>query len=333
MQQKLGQFYTTNSKYITQNLLDIFPANATIVDMFAGNMDLLNLIKDSHNFEAYDIEPQNNIITQRDTLFNPLNYEDKWVFTNPPYVAKNKNKDKTIYEKYQVDDHYKAALLSIIGCEGGIIIIPLNFLSSEDDKIRINFLKNYKIQKINIFEETVFNDTTYTICCFSFIKSNNDSQKFIANFYPSKEIIELNLKKEEGYKIGYEIYNLPQANIKISRLLKDDKKNKLIPSNIFLYAIDSGSPEGKIKLALKNHFYGKNTDRAFATICFNKEISLDNQKLICDKFNQKINFYRQKYKSLFLTNFRCSTKHMARKRIGFDLAYSIISNIILENNI
>ena len=77
----------------------------------------------------YDIDPKINAITQN-TLLNPPDYKDKYVITNPPFLAKNKNKDKTIYEIYDVGDLYKAAIKSFIIGDviGGILIVPLNFL-------------------------------------------------------------------------------------------------------------------------------------------------------------------------------------------------------------
>ena len=47
-----------------------------------------------------------------------------------------------------------------------------------------------------------------------------------------------------------------------------------------------------------------------------------------DKFNEKIESYRTKYNSLFLTNYRESSKNYSRKRISFDLAYNIISYLL-----
>jgi len=67
--QKLGQFYTTNSKYITTNLLDIFPQDSIVVDPFSGNWDLLNLLdKNIYTIEAFDIDPKNNDTIKRDML-------------------------------------------------------------------------------------------------------------------------------------------------------------------------------------------------------------------------------------------------------------------------
>jgi hypothetical protein len=73
-----------------------------------------------------------NCITKRDTLKNPPNYKDKYVITNPPYLARNKSKDKQIFDKYDVNDLFKCFIKELITnvCLGGIIIIPLNFWSS-----------------------------------------------------------------------------------------------------------------------------------------------------------------------------------------------------------
>ena len=224
---------------------------------------------------------------------------------------------------------YKASLISIIGCGGGVIILPLNFFSSDNGDIRDIFLSKYEIVKVNVFEETVFEDTSYTICAFSFIKKENIEQKVDFIFFPSGKELTINLFKDYGYKIGAEIYNLKQSKVKIGRLVLGDNKPN---SKIFLNAIDTGTEEGMLKLSIREDaFYGKSTDRAFATIVFDRDFTNEEQIFIVEEFNRRIAKYRETYRSLFLTNFRNSTKVLARKRIGFRLAYSIISNIILEN--
>ena len=129
----LAQFYTTNYKYILNNLS--IPKNITnIIEPFAGNGDLLNFIKNKNKYkiELYDIDPKQENIIKRDTLTDPPSYEDKYVLTNPPYLARNKNKNKELYEKYNCNDLYKCFIKSLINSNaaGGIIIVPLNFISS-----------------------------------------------------------------------------------------------------------------------------------------------------------------------------------------------------------
>ena len=126
---QLGQFYTTNYEYILSNMK--IPDNINhIIEPFVGNGDLLNFIenKDKYNIETYDIEPKYEFAIKHDTLLNPPSYKNKFVLTNPPYLARNKNKNKELYDKYDCNDLYKCFIINLITdiCEGGIIIIPLN---------------------------------------------------------------------------------------------------------------------------------------------------------------------------------------------------------------
>ena len=104
--------------------------------------------------------------------------------------------------------------------------------------------------------------------------------------------------------------------------------------DLFIRTIDTGTNEGKISLSInKEHYYGKDTDRTFATIVLPNgfdNIDDETQQKICDVFNDTLNYYRDKHNSLFLTNYRNSTKSYSRKRIGFDVVYKLLSYIILN---
>ena len=335
---KYGQFYTTNAEYIINDLVDIIPNDATIVDPFVGNGDLINYIeyKKDKIMDKFllDIDPKIDNTIVQDTLLNPLDYTNKWIITNPPYLARNKNKDKVLYDMYNLNDYYKIALKTIIGCEGGVIIIPLNFFSDKDRKIRNTFLSKYKIEKLYIFEEQVFDDTSYTVCSFSFTKNENNEQNINTTYFPSKKNTSILIRESNDYLFGdgfFDVIN-HKNKLKIKRLTDD---MKLTPnSNLFLRAIDTGTMDGRISLSVnKNYFYGKNTDRTFATIVLPDEysnLSLESHEKLCIRFNEILNHHRDKYNSLFLTNFRNSTKAYSRKRIGFDMAYKLISYIIIN---
>ncbi len=326
LKKQYGQFYTTNSHYIINTLINDVPSDTMLIEPFVGAGDLVKLFP-THFFDIYDIEPKIEGTIQRDTLNNPLDYTDKWVITNPPYLAKNKNKDKSLYEKWNVSDLYKASLKSFISCDGGIVIIPINFFSDEDNEFRKEFLSKYKVINLNIFEETVFDDTTYTVCSFSFKKEDNIEQNITATLYPKMSNISITIKYDEGYRFGNEFYEILNAykEHNINRLQKEGKHNKP-NSNIKLRAIDTGSNDGRIKLFMdSNHLYAKNTERTHATIILPREYSIVEQNKICDMFNDTLEHYRNKYNSLFLTNFRNSTEHYSRKRISFDVAYYLIN--------
>ena len=79
-----------------------------------------------------------------------------------------------LLHKYQVDDLYKASIKTIMNSEGGILVIPLNFLTDKrTQKLRTEFLEKYTIKTINIFNDPVFDNTNYQICSFSYLKKDN----------------------------------------------------------------------------------------------------------------------------------------------------------------
>lgn len=342
---ELGQFMTTNWQHILDGMT--IPDDVQIIEPFAGKCDLLKFVKNCHkSIECYDIDPIDKV-KKRDSLLNPPSYKDKFVLTNPPYLARNKSKNKAIFDKYDVNDLYKCFIKSIMidKCLGGILIIPLNFWSSIrkcDVELRKQFLDIYIVSRINIFEEQVFDDTTYTICAFQFIIDKKNSEISIPKtdivLYPGKRKISANIKKSPMNLIGGEIYNLsPSKNYSITRLTSKNKKSdKKYITNILVKCIDDNN-NNKINLSYvsDDEIYIDETPnqsaRTYATLVINPNISIDIQKQVISKFNTFLNEYRKKYNSLFLTNYR-ESKDIARKRISFDLVYNLVG-YLLSNDI
>ena len=335
---QLGQFFTTNYQYILQNLYIPEEVN-NIIEPFAGNCDLLSFIdnQDNYTIECYDIEPRKDNVVERDTLSNPPNYDNKFVLTNPPYLARNKSEHKILFDKYGVNDLYKCFLKTIINSLmlGGIIIIPLNFWCSvrtTDISLRKEFLKTFKIIKVNVFEEQVFNDTTYTICSFQFERNNNDNKNkhiISMDIYPIRKSLNVELNDKNNYTIGGEIYNLPkQTEYNITRLIKGDKPN----TNIIAKCIDDNI-NNQIKLEIVNDdeiFYDETPNksaRTYATLVITPELSMTQQEELVQRFNKYLDDMRKKNNSLFLTNYR-ESKSIARKRITFDLVYQIVGYLL-----
>lgn len=357
--QKLGQFYTTNFKYILQNI-NIPDDIENIIEPFCGKGDLLKFIGNINDYkiECYDIDPKKDIADQgsaaevlalwakfppvkKDTLKNPPDYNNKFIITNPPYLARNKSKDKEIFDKYDVNDLYKCFIKEIITneCLGGILIIPLNFWSSirkNDIELRKLFLEKYNVIQLNIFEEQVFDDTTTTVCSFQYTKKINDNDINIT-IYPSKLNITTKLNNENNYLIGGDIYNLKTKKIyKINRITNKNKtKEKDNITNILIKCIDDNE-ENKIGLSIvedKDIYIDKTpnqSSRTYASLIIKPKISLEKQKIIVDKCNTFINNHRKQYNSLFLSNYR-ESKDIARKRISFDLIYQIVE-YFLDND-
>lgn len=319
----LGQFFTTNYEYILQNLH--IPAKTThITEPFCGNGDLLKFVKDkSIVIDAYDIEPKHPYIKQQDTLLHPPDYSNTFVLTNPPYLARNKSADKTAFDKYGVNDLYKCFLSELINnpCNGGIIIIPLNFWCSirqMDIEIRKEFLDVYSVVHLNIFENQVFSDTTYAVCSFQFQRCSVPNYYINTTLYPCQKTIQLDFTN--GY-IGSEIYTLPtHPNYTISRLIAGQ-----IPStHILIKCIDD------IHAEVAEPIYDNTPNqscRTFLTLQIEPAVNENEQKTIVAEFNNLITFYREKYHSLFLCNYREGN----RKRISFSLVYRLIGHSLTKN--
>lgn len=335
---KFGQFFTTNYEYILQNLY--IPENIVkIIEPFAGDCHLINFIKNQCSIELYDIEPKQDIIIKRDTLINPPDYNNSFIITNPPYLARNKSENKEIYDLYNQNDLYKCFIQNLLTnqCLGGIIIIPLNFFSSirkADIELRKKFLAIYKIIYLNIFEENVFNDTSYTVCSFQFELNSLNDNLINLMIHPSKNIFNIELNNDNNYTFGGSIYNLIQnKDIEILRLTRLNKNshNDFI-TNINIICIDNNS-SSKIRMEFVNdekRFIDKTHNlsaRTFACLIIKPKINQDLQKKLIESFNNYLNNHREQYNSLFLCNYR-ESKDIARKRISFDLVYSITNYLL-----
>lgn len=331
----LGQFFTTNYQYILQNMY-VPERTKFVCEPFTGNGDLLNFV-DCHKYfvDCYDIDPKHNFICKRDTLTDPPSYEDCFVITNPPYLARNKCNSKTLFDKYNVNDLYKCFISNL--CEnkadGGIMIVPLNFWCSIRDmdvQLRKQFLSVYNVLLVNVFEQQVFDDTTYTICAFQFeLRTSSQASDILFDIYPSKRKLRLTLDACNRFTIGYELYNLPkQTKYQITRMTKGDAQT----TNILVKCIDDNeNSKIGLKMVGDDEIYIDDTPnksaRTYATLSIMPKIDIEKQKMLVNRFNEYLELMRDKYHSMFLTNYR-ESKNIARKRISFDLVYNIVGYLL-----
>ena len=334
--QELGQFYTTNCETILEGIT--IPEDVSIiVEPFAGNGDLINFLGDTkYELECYDIEPKQSYITKRDTLKNPPIYTDKFILTNPPYLARNKNPNKEYYDKYNTNDLYKCFLIELIENtpSGGIVIIPTNFLCSirkSDMELRKRFVAVFDIIKVNIFETQVFDDTSYAICAILFAKKTTETIDTKIIFYPSKITIDVLLTSENNYTVGGEVYNIkPSKKYKIDRLTTRNKDIVENHTNIYLKTIDSNSKNMLCVEYNEERYIDETprlTARSFATLMITPPIDMDTQQKVVSLFNSYLTEKRTQYNSLFLTNYR-DNSDIPRKRISFRLAYNLVGHIL-----
>ena len=336
-----GQFYTTQSSYILEGFT--IPTDARcIMEPFAVKGYLIDWVKQCStlSIEAYDIQPKRDDIQQRDTLQDPPNYENAWILTNPPYLARNKSQNKQLYDQYDTNDLYKCFLSSVVkqeNCRGGIVIIPSGFFFSSRDldvRCRHDFMKLYRITKVKFFEETVFDDTSTTIVAFSFERSLIEltEQNVEWETLPTKEKKVFSMTSANQWIVGGEIYRLPIPEGVIIRrhvegqALKENEQQTFITLN----ALDSGPMDGRIKLTYQTDYVypAKDCSRTYATLRIRgMNLSEEQQVYLCEQFNAYIERKRTETWSLFLPQFR-ESKEYARKRIPFELAYLILLHLL-----
>lgn len=341
-----GQFYTTNTEYILGDIEPQFTNATKIIEPFAGQGDLINWIQNKSTLPivAYDIDPKCDGIERRDTLLSPPKYKNTFIITNPPYLARNKSKDKTLFDKYHTNDLYKCFILSMCEhnnlCTGGVIIIPAGFFFSSrdiDTHVRNEFLTKYKILRVKYFEETVFDDTKTTVVVISFVQSLHPLEEQIVKwtFIPTLMNKSFKMQQSLGWIIGGEIYLLGGKPRFISRHVEGSPlKGGEQQTFMTLNALDSGKATGRISLNYKRGYIypAKDCSRTYATLRIKGyTLSEEEQINICKIFNERLEDYRKTYFSLFLPQFR-ESKEYARKRIPFELAYSLVEDIILNQH-
>ncbi|UZE92934.1 MAG: hypothetical protein IB617_02130 [Candidatus Nealsonbacteria bacterium] len=286
--------------------------------------------------------------------------------------ANKKTKDK-YFSKSKFEDLYQISLFSILNSEEGIVIVPINFLSARNSKkIKNIFFDKFEIVEMNYFKHQVFPDTTNNVIAFYYKKKKNplsDRFSIKTHIYPGNKIFDIELKRNSFWNIHgdfLDIIKKQKNNLGISRLVERDvcrkrgqveipaaynhiesiKRVKVsedlynaIKSNIILLkAIDSGTDSGKISLEDIRKYgvkclVSKESSRHMIYLIFKEKISITEQKRIINIFNQELNRMRDKYLSLFLTNYRDND----RKRISFDFVYKFINYIYFnkvnpENN-
>ena len=110
-------------------------------------------------------------------------------YNKPSLFIKNKAQNKDIFLEYGLDDLYKISLKTFLKAEGGIVIIPTNFLTDERSEIiRKIFFDRFKIIRLNIFQNLFL---IYHICSFSLKKIKRKRKLFL--YLQKKETIFLRL--------------------------------------------------------------------------------------------------------------------------------------------
>ncbi|KKS22948.1 MAG: hypothetical protein UU81_C0045G0007 [Microgenomates group bacterium GW2011_GWC1_41_8] len=344
----------------SRNVRDPFAGSGELVD-WANKNGARSVI----GFDVDNSYVDNKTIFKNDSINNPKKYDfvltnPPYLHKNK---ANENIKDKYFAgANSNFEDLYQVSIKSILNSKEGIVIVPLNFLSAENsEKIRRIFFDKFTITRVNVFAEQVFNDTTYNVISFHYKEKNKNSNSVSMDtfLFPEKTKIKLELKKEFGWQMGGEfaakinstnnflgIYRLTTDYLKDGPIklrlafnniknietynLDENLKHAIEKNILFLRAIDSKNGK-KIQLEDIRKYcvyglVGKNTSRNMAHLLLRKPLTIDEQKKLIVLFNKELRGAREKYSSLFLTNFRDNN----RKRISFEFAYKLLNYIYLN---
>lgn len=322
-----GQFFSTNYKTLFSGFE--LGKYTHYIEPFAGNKDL-TLATPNATVTLYDIEPTSPDIVQRDTLLNPPDYTDQYVITNPPYLARNKTTNKEVFNKYGLNDLYKCFIQTLIHSRvlGGVLILPINFFCSNqkaDVQLRVSFLELFHINRINLFEYQVFDDTSSAICVFEFRRgAGTKSLPFHIFTTPTVSVFK-QIPIIDGCIFG-EFNKTVKSDFDVHRLIN---KHDTLATNIIVKCVDDSK---RIHAMMSDKpFYDETTnksERAYCGLAVGKDgktLSSEKQVLFVEKFNRFLEINREKYHSLFLASFRENT----RKRISFEQIYQIAKIVLV----
>jgi hypothetical protein len=328
IKQELGQFFSSNEELIKDHIKYV-SKDDLLIDPFAGMKDLLKFFDNRH--EAYDIMPMLDDIIYNDSINNPPSYKGKFIITNPPYLASNKtDKYADLFEKFNTDDLYKVSVYTFIPeAEKGIIILPTGMWFNErNQSFREKFLSTFTVYEVSVFNKQMFKDTSYSVCSFYFERKNISKHniKFkIIDVNNNIDYIELSFSKENNFSIINDVYKTFKKyknKLSVGRYTEGNIKGL---TKIKLDCLDNIN--SKIKCYIDEPFKGIETDRAFITFTINGiTLTLNDQNIIVNEFNKRLNKLRVLYQDSFLSNYR----NNGRKRISFGFAYALIEDIISD---
>lgn len=322
--QKTGSYYTTKADELLVGLENIV-SDANVIEPFAGGGDLTRWCK-KHGANTVI---ERDLIWGHDSILNPDFANADTVITNPPYLSKNKNKDKTPYNKWKQSDLYKCHMASLVSSdiEKGILILPSNFISESNSKIRDLFFSRFRLDHVKYYRYPIFDDATTGICVIAFSRwtPSNTMLVKIDTHYPDRIVSdEYELRSEYGWLPGVEffqyIYDDPHP-LKMN-ILREGRG-----TNILISLLTNG------KYPLGAHYNNGDTfyasEKTFTTyqIKLDLNISENVQKNVIVQYNQKLSYYMNKYQGLFLANYMGANQKIKSRR------YSnlLLSRCIKEN--
>jgi len=298
-----GQYFTTVANKLLAGW-EHFVEGKDIIDPFVGGGDLIHWASNCNSSEGYDIDPQFGI--ENDSLMDPPPYDNKFLLTNPPYLSANKCRtgDKRPYNKWGQSDYYKCHLASLVrgGCNEGIIILPSNFISESNAKARELFFSTFEVIELRYWREPTFEDTNTGIVALVFKRAEKASKRVVpTTLFPGGHSFNMTLESKYKWLWGQDFFD----DINMANDYEFIRCTEGIPtSNIIVGSLDHG------KFATGFHYNEKEPLVVSKSVITTYQVTNNDfifseaeQREIVDIANKKLEFYRDKYHSMFMSNY------------------------------
>jgi hypothetical protein len=317
-----GSFYTTDEAWLNAPvrgfLSDAFLTNTSVLDPFAGDGHLLDLVRREFGVATFGLDIAGDKWARNDSLVSIPNASQSVIVTNPPYLANHSAKRKgvadlvaTYFDGTDYDNLYKIALDRCLAAADFVVaVIPETFLLSSFDKSRLAI--------VSVIEGDLFADTEApaVVACFGPAEI-----KYDANVYNGderlgslKEIFDLrNGRARSGIQI---IFNDPTGRIG-------------------LRAVDSHDGIRRIEFIYGDFEYNRERIKVSSRLLTYLDIpelrDLQIQELVI-RANAHLEILRAKSSDMILAPFKGNDKKgNRRRRLDYALARQIINAASSEN--
>lgn len=312
-----GSYYTTDEAWLNapvrQFLSDAFLTNTSVLDPFAGDGHLLDLVRREFGVATFGLDIAGDKWARNDSLVSVPNASGSVIVTNPPYLANHSASRKgvgdlvaTYFDGTDYDNLYKIALDRCLAAADFVVaVIPETFLLSSFDKSRLAL--------VSVIEGDLFSDTEApaVVACFGPAEINYDPIVYNGSeqIGSLKEIFELRRgRARSGIQI---IFNDPHGRIG-------------------LRAVDSHDGIRRIEFIFGDFEYRRDRVKGSSrllTYLDVPELSDSQIQELVVRANTQLEILRAKSSDLILAPFKGNDKKgNRRRRLDYALARQIINN-------
>ena len=311
-----GSYYTTDEAWLNapvrQFLSDAFLTNTSVLDPFAGDGHLLDLVRREFGVATFGLDIAGDKWARNDSLVSVPNASGSVIVTNPPYLANHSAKRKgvaglvaTYFDGTDYDNLYKIALDRCLAAADFVVaVIPETFLLSSFDKSRLAI--------VSVIEGDLFADTEApaVVACFGPAGINYDAGVFNGDkkIGSLKEIFELRTgRARSGIQI---VFNDPSGRIGLRAVDSHDGVRKIeFISGDFEYRRD------RVKVSSRLLTYLDVPELS--------DVEIENLVI---RANAQLEILREKSSDMILAPFKGNDKKgNRRRRLDYALARQIIN--------